>query len=98
MASTNKNVSVIGIFTALAVGLYLLGVILSDTLILYGIHKDCDQAFVTGNRLVYAWILNPIPLGLSVYGLKNRGQHKTLYRTCIILTTAAWLIGGAVIA
>lgn len=94
-----KKVSVLGCLTLAASAVFLLGEIISVALIRYGASiEGCSNAFYIGNCLIPVWMLNPLPLCLSIIGWKKDRQHKKLYRTAIIVTALAWLVGGALIA
>lgn len=96
---TRKKNSGLGIVTVAAAALFLLAELLSVALIRYGASNEgCRNAFYIGNCLIPVWMLNPLPLCLSIIGWKKDRQHKKLYHTAIIVTALAWLVGGALIA
>ncbi len=91
------------IVAVIAAGLYVLGAILSVSLILYGIHQyaihqELNEAFRIGNILIYTWMTNPIPLILALIGLRRDRTHRKKYWILILLTTLSWLAGGVVLA
>ena len=91
------------IVAVIAAGLYVLATILSVSLILYGshqyaIHRELNDAFRIGNILIYAWMTNPIPLILALFGLRRDRNHRKRYWSLILLTSLAWLLGGMMIA
>ena len=86
------------ITTVIAVGIYLLAILLSVSLILYGIYQHRIEIFRAGNKLVYLWMLNPIPLILSVFGLIHDRERRRRYWTVILLASLAWIGGGVLIA
>lgn len=94
-----KKISVLGCLTLAASAVFLLGEFFSVALIRYGASSEgCRNAFYIGNCLIPVWMLNPLPLCLSIIGWKKDRQHKKLYRTAIIVTALTWLVGGALIA
>ena len=93
-----KTKKLLWITTVIAACLYLFSVIVSMSLILYGIYQDHNEAFCTGNKLVYLWMFNPISLILSVFGRTHDLERRKKYRAAIILTSVAWLVGVMVIA
>ena len=93
-----KTKKLLWITSVIAACLYLFSVIVSMSLILYGIYQDHNESFWTGNKLVFLWMFNPIPLILSVFGLIcDRGRRK-IYCAAIILTTIAWLVSGMLLS
>lgn len=86
------------ITTMIIAGIYLLSVLLSVALIRYGAHLERNNVFLRGAMLLYLWILNPIPLVLSVIGLIRDKERRLIYCAAIVLTSLAWLVGGMLIA
>ena len=80
--------------TVIATCLYLLSVIVSMSLILYGIYQDHNELFWTDNKLVYLWMFNPIPLILFVFGLICDRERSKKYCAAIVLTSLAWLVSS----
>ena len=93
-----KKISVLGCLTLAASAVFLLGEIFSVALICYGANHLNTGAFDLGNLFIPVWMLDPIPLCLSVIGCKKEDQHKKIYRSVILVTAIAWLIGVELIA
>ena len=83
------------ITTVIAAGIYLL---VSVSLILYGIYQHRIEIFRAGNKLVYLWMFDPIPLILSVFGLIRERARRKMYCVVIVLTSLAWLVSGMLLA
>ena len=71
-----KKISFLDCLALATSEVFLLGEIFSVALICYGANHLNTGAFDLGNLFLPVWMLNPIPLCLSVVGWKKEDQHK----------------------
>ena len=98
MKKRNRKFSVLFLFAILSLAVFVLGEIVSVSIILYSAKKTVIDLFQFGAALLCLWVTNPIPLVLSIVGAVRSRQYRKYYIAIICFSAVAWLIGGAMIA
>lgn len=98
MKKESRKFSILFLFTILSYAVFILGEIVSVSIIIYSANKHTIKLFRFGEILLCIWVMNPIPLVLSIIGASKSRSYRWYYIAVIFFFAIVWLIGGAMIA
>lgn len=93
MKKVNRDFSILFCFTLVSLTVFVIGEIVSVSMILYSVQKDMINLFQFGSGLLGLWATNPIPLIASIIGVDRGLRYRKHYLAIICLSPVIWLIG-----